>query len=385
MNRFIRKNPLPLQRKKRKTIYNSKNYTMFKKGNRGNTLHGILLIALFSFAAFYIAEIPFVKSLSFSPLIVGIILGMLYANSLRNHLPETWVPGIKFCTKQILRAGIVLYGFRLTLTEVAAVGLPAVVIDTIIVAGTIFLGIWLGRALKMDKDTSLMTATGSAICGAAAVLGAEPVVKCEGHKTAIAVSTVVIFGTISMFLYPVMYRAGLLDGLGDMGVAIYTGSTLHEVAHVAGAGNAMDPTDALGIAGNATITKMIRVMMLAPVLVIMSLALAKRKNSTPGAASGKSKITIPWFAFGFIGIICLNSFLQYALGVDSVKDIPLNGAIEYIDTFMLTMAMTALGTDTSIDKFRQAGAKPFLLAGFLYIWLVGGGYLLTKYLVPALA
>lgn len=356
---------------------------MFSKENRANTIHGILLIALFSFAAFYIAEIPFVKSLSFSPLIVGIILGMLYANSLRNKLPETWVPGIKFCTKQILRAGIVLYGFRLTLTQVAAVGLPAVVIDTIIVAGTIFLGVWLGKLLKMDKDTSLMTATGSAICGAAAVLGAEPVVKCEGHKTAIAVSTVVIFGTISMFLYPILYRAGMLDALGDTGVAIYTGSTLHEVAHVAGAGNAMDPTDTLGIAGTATITKMIRVMMLAPVLVIMSFALAGRKKAaTEGGTTQKSKITIPWFAFGFIGIICLNSLLQYLFGVDSVKEIPLNGAIEYIDTFMLTMAMTALGTDTSMEKFKQAGAKPFLLTGLLYIWLLGGGYLLTKWLVP---
>ena len=356
---------------------------MFSKENRANTIHGILLIALFSFAAFYIAEIPFVKSLSFSPLIVGIILGMLYANSLRNKLPETWVPGIKFCTKQILRAGIVLYGFRLTLTQVAAVGLPAVVIDTIIVAGTIFLGVWLGKLLKMDKDTSLMTATGSAICGAAAVLGAEPVVKCEDHKTAIAVSTVVIFGTISMFLYPILYRAGMLDALGDTGVAIYTGSTLHEVAHVAGAGNAMDPTDTLGIAGTATITKMIRVMMLAPVLVIMSFALAGRKKAaTEGGTTQKSKITIPWFAFGFIGIICLNSLLQYLFGVDSVKEIPLNGAIEYIDTFMLTMAMTALGTDTSMEKFKQAGAKPFLLAGLLYIWLLGGGYLLTKWLVP---
>ena len=356
---------------------------MFSKENRANTIHGILLIALFSFAAFYIAEIPFVKSLSFSPLIVGIILGMLYANSLRNKLPETWVPGIKFCTKQILRAGIVLYGFRLTLTQVAAVGLPAVVIETIIVAGTIFLGVWLGKLLKMDKDTSLMTATGSAICGAAAVLGAEPVVKCEGHKTAIAVSTVVIFGTISMFLYPILYRAGMLDALGDTGVAIYTGSTLHEVAHVAGAGNAMDPTDTLGIAGTATITKMIRVMMLAPVLVIMSFALAGRKKAAAeGGTTQKSKITIPWFAFGFIGIICLNSLLQYLFGVDSVKEIPLNGAIEYIDTFMLTMAMTALGTDTSMEKFKQAGAKPFLLAGLLYIWLLGGGYLLTKWLVP---
>lgn len=352
---------------------------------RSNTLHGVLLIVLFSCSAFYIAEIPFVKQLSFSPLIVGIILGMLYANSLRNRLPETWVPGIKFCSKQVLRAGIVLYGFRLTLAQVAEVGLPAIVVDAIVVTGTIFLGVWLGKLLKMDKDTSLMTSTGSAICGAAAVLGAEPVVRCESHKTAIAVSTVVIFGTISMFLYPIMYRTGLLDGLSNTAVAIYTGSTLHEVAHVAGAGNAMDPTDALGIAGPATITKMIRVMMLAPVLVIMSFALAGRKKVDAEGKVVKSKITIPYFAFGFIGIICLNSVLQLIFQVDSVKEIPLNGAIEYIDTFMLTMAMTALGAETSIDKFKQAGAKPFYLAGLIYIWLVGGGYLLAKYLVPVLS
>lgn len=356
---------------------------MFEKGTRGNTLHGILLIALFSCAAFYIAEIPFVRKMSFSPLIVGIILGMLYANSLRNRLPETWVPGIKFCTKQLLRAGIVLYGFRLTLSQVAQVGLSAVVVDLIIVCGTIFLGVWLGRLLKLDSDTALMTATGSSICGAAAVLGAEPVVKCESHKTAIAVSTVVIFGTIAMFLYPVMYRTGVLDGLDNMQVAVYTGSTLHEVAHVAGAGNAMDPTDAAGIAGTATITKMIRVMMLAPVLVAMGFVLSRTRGKAK--ENGKSKIMVPWFAFGFIGVICLNSLLQYLTGAESVKDIPLNGAIEYIDTFLLTMAMTALGTDTSIDKFKKAGAKPFVLALLLFGWLVGGGYLLARWLVPALA
>lgn len=105
-------------------------------------------------------------------------------------------------------------------------------------------------------------------------------VKCEGYKTAIAVSTVVIFGTLSMFLYPVMYRTGMLNGMTDTEVAVYTGSTLHEVAHVAGAGNAMDPTDALGIAGTATITKMIRVMLLAPVLVIMGFVLAGRRKES---------------------------------------------------------------------------------------------------------
>ena len=349
----------------------------------GNILHGILLIALFSCAAFYLADTQPARSLSFSPRILGILLGMLYANSLRNKLPETWVPGIRFCTKQVLRWGIILYGFRLTLSEVAAVGIPAVAVDLVVVTVTILGGVLLGRLLKIDRDTALMTSTGSAICGAAAVLGAEPVVKCEGYKTAIAVSTVVIFGTLSMFLYPLMYRTGMLDALTDTGVAVYTGSTLHEVAHVAGAGNAMDPTDGLGIAGTATITKMIRVMMLAPVLVILGFVLAGRRK-TAGGRKEKSKITIPWFAFGFIAVIGLNSLLQYLTGAESVRDIPLNGAIEYVDTFMLTMAMTALGTETSIDKFRQAGAKPFVLAGLLYVWLVVGGYFVTKYLVGVL-
>ena len=94
-------------------------------------LHGVLLITLFSCAAFYIGDMGFVKSLSLSPMIVGIILGMLYANSLRNNLPETWVPGIQFCSKRVLRLGIILYGFRLTFQNVLDVGLPAIVIDAI--------------------------------------------------------------------------------------------------------------------------------------------------------------------------------------------------------------------------------------------------------------
>ena len=347
---------------------------MFKE-ERGHMLHGVLLMMLFACSAFYIAGFQWVKSLSLSPLIVGIILGMFYANTLRMHVPGTWVPGFKFCSKQILRTGIVLYGFRLTLQDVASVGLPALICDSIIVCGTLLLGVFVGKLLKMDSDTALMTATGSSICGAAAVLGAEPVVKCESHKTAVAVSTVVIFGTISMFLYPILFRAGVFSFLSNTGVAIYVGSTLHEVAHVVGAGNAIDPDGTLNIANNATIVKMIRVMMLAPVLVVMGFCLAKLRKGEE-ADKSKSKITIPWFAFGFLGVIILNSLIQGAIAdnanaIETYKSI--NGAIEYIDTFMLTMAMTALGADTSIDKFKQAGAKPFALAGILYIWLVFGG------------
>lgn len=339
---------------------------------KANTLHGILLIALFSCSAFYIAEFPFIKKLSFSPLIVGIILGMLYANSLRNRLPETWVPGILFCTKQILRTGIVLYGFRLTFQDVVNVGLPAVFIDIIIVTGTLLLGILVSKLMKMDKDVALLTSTGSAICGAAAVLGAEPVVKSQPHKTAVAVSTVVIFGTISMFLYPAMYRAGILE-LTPEQMGIYTGSTLHEVAHVVGAGNAMGTE----ISDPAVIVKMIRVMLLAPVLLIMSFCLAKFGNKGHAKTGTKSKITIPWFAVGFLLIIGFNS-------LDLLPHAVVEG-INSFDTFLLTMAMTALGAETSIDKFKKAGAWPFILASVLFIWLLVGGYLMAKYLTPILS
>ena len=348
--------------------------------------HGILLMALFSFSAFYISEFQWVKDLSLSPLIVGIILGMIYANSLRNYIPETWVPGIKFCTKQILRTGIVLYGFRLTFQQVLAIGLPAIIIDVIVIFITQLLGVVAGRLMKMDEKTSLMVSTGSAIYGAAAVLGAEPVVKCAPHKTAIAVSTVVIFGTLSMFLYPILYRTDVFD-LSPQEMAIYAGSTLHEVAHVVGAGNAMDPDGALHLADQATITKMIRVMMLAPVLLIMSYIIARvrRARHTDVAADGKSKISVPWFAFGFLLVIALNSLLQSFTFIPAEVMSTGISAINSFDNFLLTMAMTALGAETSIDKFKQAGAKPFYLAGIIYLWLLFGGYALCKYLVPALS
>ncbi len=343
---------------------------------RGNMLHGILLIALFSCAAFYIGDFPFFKKLSFSPLIIGIILGMLYANSLRNRLPAAWVPGILFSSKQLLRLGIILYGFRLTFQNIVEVGLPAILIDAIIVTVTIIGGVWIGKLLKMDKSVALLTSVGSGICGAAAILGAEATIKSKPYKTAVAVSTVVIFGTISMFLYPVLYRNGIVDLTpGQMG--LYTGSTLHEVAHVVGAGNAMgkDISDA------AIIVKMIRVIMLVPALLIISFSIARARARMKAKArrqqveqSNSGKITIPWFALGFLAVIGFNSF-----------DLLPRNLIDFInnlDTFLLTMAMTALGAETSIEKFKKAGSKPFVLALILYVWLLGGGYLLAKYMTP---
>ncbi len=347
--------------------------------------HGILFMALFACASCYIGEWQALKALSISPLIIGIVLGMAYANSLRNHLPATWGPGIKFCSKSILRLGIILYGFRLTFQDVVAVGIPGIVIDCIIVAVTILGGVMVGKWLKMDSDIALLTSIGSGICGAAAVLGAEATIKTQPYKTAVAVATVVIFGTISMFLYPIGYRAGIIDLTPDQ-MGIFSGATLHEVAHAVGAGNAMGDE----IANVAIITKMIRVMLLVPVLLILgwwaaASARKRLKAATAGAndnadgtaKAGKGKVQVPWFAFGFLLVIGFNSL--------DLLPAPVVGWINDFDTFLLTMAMAALGAETSFDKFKQAGAKPFVLATILYVWLLFGGYLITKLLTPILA
>lgn len=335
---------------------------------RSSMLHGVLLITLFSCAAFYIGDMAFVKSLSFSPMIVGIILGMLYANSLRNNLPETWVPGIQFCSKRILRIGIILYGFRLTFQNVVEVGIPAICIDAIIVTVTICGGVLIGRLMKMDRGIALLTSVGSGICGAAAILGTESAIKVKPYKTAVAVSTVVIFGTIAMFLYPILYRNGILD-LTPQEMGIFTGSTVHEVAHVVGAGNAMGKE----VSDPAIIVKMIRVMMLVPVLLIISYSVMRAAVKS-GDASGRGKISMPWFAILFLVVIGFNSLNLLPAGLVDF--------INTFDTFLLTMAMTALGAETSIDKFRKAGAKPFILAFILFIWLMVGGYALAKYVAP---
>ncbi|MCI5599946.1 MAG: YeiH family protein [Hallerella porci] len=334
--------------------------------NKRNFFFGILFIALITEIAFFIAEIPAVKALSLSPLIVGLLLGIIYANTLRKFTPTSWAPGVAFCSKKILRLGIILYGFRLTFGQIIDVGIPALMVDAIIVSVTLVGGYFIGaKCMKMDKETALLTSCGSAICGAAAVLGAEAAIKSKPYKTAVAVSTVVLFGTLAMFLYPILYRNGILH-LSPENTGLYIGSTIHEVAHAVGAGNATG--DAV-IAANAIVVKMIRVMFLVPVLLVLAFFVAGRLKSDDekgDSANTKRKIAVPWFAFGFLAVVIFNSFGLFGTGL-------LKG-IETVDTFFLSMAMTALGTETSLDKFKQAGPKPFILATILFVWLVFGGY-----------
>ncbi len=333
---------------------------------------GVVFTFVLAFLATVISSLEIVKStVNFSPLIIAIILGILIGNLFK--LPEILKPGIIFSLKKILRIAIVFLGFRLTLQDVVSVGLEGLIVDTIMLVGTFLIGVWVSRRFfGLDSQMSYLIASGSSICGASAVLATAPVVKAEMHHAAMAVATVTIFGTVAMFLYPAVYKAGILLDFNDVLYGLWTGATVHEVAQVVAAGFAIS----LDAGNTATIAKLTRVMMLAPLLIVLSFYLA-RKHATHGTGVTLRDIPIPWFVFGFIGMVVLNS----------THIIPSNivSQINIVDSFLLTVAMGAMGIETNINKIKGVGMKPIYSAFIIFLFLFFGGILVVKIVHQILA
>lgn len=333
-----------------------------------SVLAGLLLTGVIGIAAIGLGKLPAVAALGFGTLTLAIIIGMLVGNTVYPLISCPCHSGVQFAKQYLLRLGIILYGFNLTFQQVLSVGLSAIIIDVLVILSTFLLAWWLGKKVfGMDAQTTILIGSGASICGAAAVMAVEPVIKAESEKIAVAVSTVVIFGTLAMFLYPWLYHFNLhhpLIALSPSQFGLYTGSTVHEVAQVVAAGRAISDE-----AGNtAVITKMIRVMLLAPFLLIISSVFSRSLATTPGNA--RSRIVIPWFAVLFIAVAGFNSL---SLLPDTWVYV-----LKQADTLFLTMAMAALGVTTHLRAVRQAGAKPLLLAAILFLWLVIGGLLINQ-------
>ena len=305
---------------------------------------------------------------------------MVLGNTVYPNFAERLGSGVAFAKGQILRLAIMFYGFKLTMAQVASVGMPAIMTDALVLTSTFMLTYWIGtRWLKVDKETVILIGSGASICGAAAVIAAEPVVKAQAHKVTIAVATVVVFGTMSMLLYPFLYQLGWLQPwLSAQQYGMYTGSTVHEVAQVVVAGNAINTE----IGDTAVVTKMIRVMMLAPFLLVLSFALTKdhtvdnasiekegSKSETASFMSRVKQVKVPWFAFIFIGIVLLHTWVPMSANIER--------SMVRLDDILLTMAMFALGLTTHLSAIKQAGVKPLVLGAVMFGWLILGGGLIN--------
>ena len=227
---------------------------------------GLALTAVITGAAVWAGSVPAIAGAGMSALTLAILFGMVIGNTVYPKLWQSCDGGVIYAKQHMLRLGIILYGFRLTFSQIADVGVSGIVIDVLTLSSTFLMACWLGqKVFGLDKHTSWLIGAGSSICGAAAILATEPVVKAEASKVTVAVATVVIFGTLAIFLYPAMYPL-VAHWFSPETYGIYIGSTMHEVAQVVAAGHAISPESE----NAAVIAKKQRDMMLAPFLLILA-------------------------------------------------------------------------------------------------------------------
>lgn len=328
-----------------------KNNKTFKKF----TKIGWLAIIGLAMVSYLISLMPIFSQLGISPLIISVVLGSIIGNVFHKTtklLHKTNV--IKISTKEILRLGIILYGFRITINDIVFVGSYGLFMAFVVVFSTFVFGCYIGKVLKLDIKSSILISSGSSICGAAAVLATDSIIKGGSDKTAVAICTVVVFGTILMFMYPLMYKLGFIPfTLEQMGY--FMGLSLHEVAHAVAAGSAVG-----GTASDITvIMKMLRVLMLVPFLLIIGLVTVFITNTKHVSI----KNNIPYFAIWFLVCVLIGSLLPIGLR-DTL--IPF---VNVIDTLLLTVAMASLGFTIHRNVLKNAGLRPFMLAFFMMLWL----------------
>ena len=325
-----------------------------------------IVLPVIALVAIALASIPQVSAFGLSALPLAILLGMSYGHFSLRVEDEKDHQFSHFCKQKMLRLGIILFGFGLSFQQIVAVGWQAVGIDLVVITVIFSVGTFVGiKVFKLHRDVAILTAAGSAICGAAAILATESVLKPKQQHITIAIATVVLFGTLAMFSYPYIYQ---WVAMNDHTFGIYIGSTAHEVAQAVAAGQSIN----VETMQTAVVVKLIRVMMLAPFIIMLSLVLTRLNRSDDAGSNEKSVVAIPWFVFGFMATAMINSMFV----IPEIVKI----SFSFASQFSLAMAMAALGAHTRWATIKEAGPKPLLLATLLFIMLIFGGFFLTSWL-----
>lgn len=309
---------------------------------------GLLLATGLSILAEYLKKNP---SLSlFSSLIIAILLGIIVKNTI--GVPQIFKPGITFSLKRILRLSIILLGLRLSLPQIIAVGPAGLAIVFVTLVSTFVFTCWFGRQIGVNQKLTKLIAAGTSICGASAIVATNGVVESKDEDVAYAVAIVTIFGTLSMLLYPVLFT---LLQITSQEFGIWCGVSIHETAQVIAA--AFQGGEVSGEFG--TIAKLSRVIFLAPVVLTLGFISPNSRDSSKETKS--KKLPIPWFVFGFIALMLLNSGNVFPEG--------LKKSVTEVNHFLLTISMAGMGLKTSIREIKQSGIKPLYLGAVSWIFI----------------
>ncbi len=321
-------------------------------------LPGLGLTGLIALAAFGLRRIPGVGM--FSPMILATVIGMAFHNLVGT--PASARAGVVFSLKKILRLGIILLGFQLALAQVMAVGAVGAGIILASLFATFVFTKALGRLLGVDAKLAELIGAGTSICGASAVIATNTVTEGSDADVAYAVACVTVFGSLAMLVYPAL--PGLLH-LAPRDFGLWSGASIHEIAQVVAA--AFQDGESAG--QFATVAKLTRVMMLAPLVIGLGF-LAKARMGAENAGAARKAPPMPWFVLGFIAVMLLNSAITIAP--------PEKVEIVTLTNFLLSMALAAMGLETDFAKLKREGLRPLLLAFCAWIFIAGFSLALVK-------
>ncbi len=312
-----------------------------------HALPGLVLTALLSglgFAVWIAAGRPAMLS----PMIVALVAGIVIGN-LGWAVPSL-KPGTALAMRPVLRTGIVLLGFRLTLGDLGQLGIEGLAMVIAVVLTSFLVIRRLGRMLGVSDSLSELIAAGTSICGASAVLGMNAVTRARDAEVAYAIACVTIFGTVSMVLFPALMP---VLALSDHAFGLWAGVSIHEVAQAVGAGWSVGD-----MAGEtATITKLCRVLMLAPMILLAGLS--RRDTVRSGS------LPVPLFVLGFLAAIVVNTLAEIPKGVTAM--------LTMISTFLLAMALAGMGLETRLTALRAEGPRPLLLGAIGWVFISAAG------------
>ncbi len=297
---------------------------------------GLLISIVIALAATFISE-----HYGGPVMLMALLLGMAFNFlSVNNPCAE----GIEFTAKRILKLGVILLGLRITHTDIVVLGSSTFILVCVGVVSTIVFGVLLARVMGLARHFGLLTGGAVAICGASAALAISAVLP--SHKklerdTLFTVIAVTTLSTVAMILYPIITS---LSGFDKTAAGIFLGGTIHDVAQVVGAGYTVSEET-----GNtATLTKMLRVALLVPVVSVIYLLSIKRNTSAMSPVKAA-----PVFLFGFVALAVLNS-----LGV--IPAIVVSRLVEFSQGCLVT-AIAALGMKSSMHQFFSVGRNAIAL------------------------
>ncbi len=325
-------------------------------------LPGLFLTSIISALALHTgAELHYV-----TPLISAMLMGIVLRNAF--IIPPAYMPGIFYSMRQILRFAVVLLGVRITFGNITSLGWEGLTVALLPLALTMALTIALGRLLSANSSRTLLIATGTSICGASAILTAGAIIRAKEDDVIVAISSITIFGTISMLAYPALYKLGVI-ALTPEQYGYWTGASIHEVAQVvAAAFGGSETSGEIGI-----IVKLTRVAALIPVAFMLSYFAAMKNIKEGSEDQGASGVAFPFFLVGFIAMVFMNSFEFF-----TPKAV---GWIELFDVFLLTMAMAGMGLETDFGKLKNVGLRPMILSIFATGFIAASSLALIKLLI----